>query len=313
MSLFGKLKEKLSGVRQRWSSGIMSVFGRRIDEDFWLELEDVLIAGDVGIDTTDSLLKEMKSFYSKERCDGKALLAHFREILVKRLKSVPRMGDPLKCGESGLSVILMVGVNGSGKTTTTGKLAHLYKENGKKVLVAAADTFRAAAIDQLQVWGERAGIRVIAQKQGSDPAAVVYDAITAAKSSGADVLIVDTAGRLQSKHNLMEELGKICRIVQREVPAENTESIIVLDSVIGQNAFRQAELFNEVADLTGVILAKYDNTAKGGIVISIADRLQLPIRYIGLGEKAEDLKLFDPEDFVDALFGDFGTEDTLEA
>ena len=313
MSLFGKLKEKLSGVRQRWSSGIMSVFGQRIDEDFWLELEDVLIAGDVGIDTTDSLLKEMKSFYSRERCDGKALLAHFREILVKRLKSVPRMGAPLKCGESGLSVILMVGVNGSGKTTTTGKLAHLYKENGKKVLVAAADTFRAAAIDQLQVWGERAGIRVIAQKQGSDPAAVVYDAITAAKSSGADVLIVDTAGRLQSKHNLMEELGKICRIVQREVPAENTESIIVLDSVIGQNAFRQAELFNEVADLTGVILAKYDNTAKGGIVISIADRLQLPIRYIGLGEKAEDLKLFDPEDFVDALFGDFGTEDTLEA
>ena len=291
----------------------MSVFGRRIDEDFWLELEDVLIAGDVGIDTTDSLLKEMKSFYSRERCDGKALLAHFREILVKRLKSVPRMGSPLKCGESGLSVILMVGVNGSGKTTTTGKLAHLYKENGKKVRVAAADTFRAAAIDQLQVWGERAGIRVIAQKQGSDPAAVVYDAITAAKSSGADVLIVDTAGRLQSKHNLMEELGKICRIVQREVPAENTESIIVLDSVIGQNAFRQAELFNEVADLTGVILAKYDNTAKGGIVISIADRLQLPIRYIGLGEKAEDLKLFDPEDFVDALFGDFGTEDTLEA
>ena len=291
----------------------MSVFGQRIDEDFWLELEDVLIAGDVGIDTTDSLLKEMKSFYSRERCDGKALLAHFREILVKRLKSVPRMGAPLKCGESGLSVILMVGVNGSGKTTTTGKLAHLYKENGKKVLVAAADTFRAAAIDQLQVWGERAGIRVIAQKQGSDPAAVVYDAITAAKSSGADVLIVDTAGRLQSKHNLMEELGKICRIVQREVPAENTESIIVLDSVIGQNAFRQAELFNEVADLTGVILAKYDNTAKGGIVISIADRLQLPIRYIGLGEKAEDLKLFDPEDFVDALFGDFGTEDTLEA
>ena len=202
----------------------------------------------------------------------------------------------------------MVGVNGSGKTTTTGKLAWLYKKSGKKVIVAAADTFRAAAIEQLQVWGEKSGIRVIAQKQGGDSAAVVFDALSAARSSGADVLIVDTAGRLQSKHNLMEELGKIYRVIEREVGKERMESVLVLDSVIGQNAFRQAEVFNEVAPLTGVILAKYDNTAKGGIVLPIADKLRLPIRYIGLGEAPEDLKLFNAEEFVEALFGEAAPE-----
>ena len=220
------------------------------------------------------------------------------------MQSVPLMGAPLQCGEKGLSVILMVGVNGSGKTTTTGKLAWLFKNAGKTVIVAAADTFRAAAVEQLQVWGERTGIRVVAQRQGSDSAAVVYDAISAAKSAHADVLIVDTAGRLQSKHNLMEELGKIYRIAEREVGRDHIESIIVLDSVIGQNAYRQAEVFNEVANLTGVILAKYDNTAKGGIVLSVADKLKLPIRYLGLGESAEDLKLFDAEDFISALFSE---------
>lgn len=308
MSFFDKLKEKLSGVRERWSSGITRLFGGKIDEDFWLELEDILIAGDVGIETTESLLKEMREYYGANRCEGEELLRHFRDILTGRLTAVPQMGMPLQAGENGLSVILMVGVNGSGKTTTTGKLARLYTDSGKKVIVAAADTFRAAAIDQLQVWGERAGIRVIAQKQGSDAAAVVYDAISAAKAAQADVLIVDTAGRLQSKHNLMEELGKIYRVAVREVGEDHIESIIVLDSVIGQNAFRQAELFNEVAKLTGVILAKYDNTAKGGIVLSIADKLRLPIRYIGLGENAEDLKLFNAQDFINALFDDMKTE-----
>ena len=304
MSLFSKLKEKLNGVRQKWSSGITRLFGGSIDEDFWYELEDLLIAGDVGLDTTERLLNEMKDYYKQNRCDGPELLKHFRSILVSRLKSVPLMGAPLQCGENGLSVILMVGVNGSGKTTTTGKLAWLYNNAGKKVIVAAADTFRAAAVEQLQVWGERAGIRVVAQKQGSDSAAVVYDAISAAKSSHADVLIVDTAGRLQSKHNLMEELGKIYRIAEREVGRDHIESVIVLDSVIGQNAYRQVEVFNEVAKLTGVIMAKYDNTAKGGIVLSVADKLKLPIRYIGLGESAEDLKLFDADDFITALFSE---------
>ena len=201
-------------------------------------------------------------------------------------------------------IVSLLGANGSGKTTTTGKLAWLFKNAGKTVIVAAADTFRAAAVEQLQVWGERTGIRVVAQRQGSDSAAVVYDAISAAKSAHADVLIVDTAGRLQSKHNLMEELGKIYRIAEREVGRDHIESIIVLDSVIGQNAYRQAEVFNEVANLTGVILAKYDNTAKGGIVLSVADKLRLPIRYLGLGESAEDLKLFDAEDFISALFSE---------
>jgi fused signal recognition particle receptor len=302
MSLFDRLKEKLNGVRARWSSGVARLFGGRIDENFWEELEDVLIAGDVGIDTTESLLREMRSYYADSHCSGAELLQHFRSILIQRLQSVPRMGEPLLSGKNGLSVILLVGVNGSGKTTTAGKLAWLYKNAGKKVIVAAADTFRAAAIEQLQAWAARSGIRVVAQKQGSDSAAVVYDAVSAAKSSSADVLIVDTAGRLQSKHNLMEELGKIYRIAVREAGEDHIESIIVLDSVIGQNAFRQAELFNEVAHLTGVILAKYDNTAKGGIVLSIADKLALPIRYIGLGESAEDLKLFNAEEFVNALF-----------
>lgn len=308
MSFFEKLKEKLGGVRARWSSGITKLFSGRIDADFWDELEDVLIAGDVGIDTTESLLKEMRNYYENSRCSGEELLQHFREVLVHRLQNVPKMGEPLQCGENGLSVILLVGVNGSGKTTTAGKLARIYKNTGKKVIVAAADTFRAAAIDQLQAWAARSGIRVVAQKQGSDSAAVVFDAISAAKSSAADVLIVDTAGRLQSKHNLMEELGKIYRVVKREVGEDHIESIIVLDSVTGQNAFRQAELFNEVANLTGVILAKYDNTAKGGIVLSIADKLGLPIRYIGLGESAEDLKLFNAEDFVNALFDGIGEQ-----
>ena len=304
MSFLSRLKEKLSGVRQKWGAGITRLFGGKIDEEFWIDLEDLLISGDVGLDTTEELIREMKDYYSHNRCEGPALLEHFRELLTKRLLSVPNMGKPLQCGENGLSVILMVGVNGSGKTTTTGKLAWLYKKEGKNVIVAAADTFRAAAVDQLQVWGERAGIRVVAQKQGSDSAAVVFDAISAAKSSHADVLIVDTAGRLQSKHNLMEELGKIYRIAEREVGREQIESIIVLDSVIGQNAYRQAEVFNEVARLTGVIMAKYDNTAKGGIVLSVADKLKLPIRYIGLGEKAEDLRLFDAADFVSALFSE---------
>ncbi|MGI6075273.1 MAG: signal recognition particle-docking protein FtsY [Pyramidobacter sp.] len=302
MSLFDKLKEKLSGVRRRWSAGIVGLFSGGIDEDFWNDLEDLLIAGDVGLETTESLLEEMRGYYRTSRCSGEELLDHFRKTLIQRLQQVPRMGEPLQCGEKGLSVILLVGVNGSGKTTTAGKLAWLYQNQNKKVMLAAADTFRAAAIEQLQVWGERAGIRVVAQKQGSDSAAVVYDAISAAKSSGTDVLIVDTAGRLQSKHNLMEELNKIYRVVKREAGGDCIESIIVLDSVTGQNAYRQAELFNEVADLTGVILAKYDNTAKGGIVISIADKLKLPIRYVGLGETAEDLKLFNAEEFVNALF-----------
>ncbi len=302
MSFFDKLKEKLEGVRRKWSDGIARLFGGTIDDAFWIDLEELLIAGDVGVETTEALLDEMKDYRRRERCDGPALLEHFRVLLAGRLNGVPGMGKPLMCGENGLSVILLVGVNGSGKTTTAGKLAWLFKKAGKNVILAAADTFRAAAAEQLRVWAERAGIRVVAQRQGGDSAAVVYDAIAAAKASRADVLIVDTAGRLQSKRNLMEELGKIYRVTEREVGRDHIESIIVLDSVIGQNAYRQAELFNEVVNLTGVVMAKYDNTAKGGIVLSVADKLKLPIRYLGLGERAEDLRLFSAEDYVEALF-----------
>lgn len=304
MSFFNRLKEKLSGVRRKWSAGIMALFGGKIDDGFWEDFEDLLIAGDVGIETSEKLISEMHDYYLDHRCEGEELLNHFKEVLTAKLSAVPGMGCPLNVDSDGLNVILMVGVNGSGKTTTTGKLARLYKDEGKNVIVAAADTFRAAAIEQLQVWGERVGIRVISQRQGSDAAAVVYDAVSAARAADADVLIVDTAGRLQSKHNLMEELGKIYKVLIREVGGGHIESIIVLDAVIGQNAFKQAEDFNEIAPLTGVILAKYDNTAKGGIVLPIAEKLKLPIRYIGLGESVEDLKLFDTENFVKALFSE---------
>ena len=227
MSLFDTLKEKLSGVRKRWSSGIVGLFRGDVGDDFWDDLEDLLIAGDVGFETSESLLEELRDYYRRTRCSGEELLCHFRRTLIRKLRQIPRMGEPLLCGEGGLSVILLVGVNGSGKTTTAGKLAQLYKGRNKKVMLAAADTFRAAAIDQLQVWGQRAGVRVVAQRQGSDSAAVVYDALAAAKSSGADVLIVDTAGRLQSKHNLMEELNKIYRVVQREAGDDRMELSLI--------------------------------------------------------------------------------------
>ncbi len=302
MALFNRIKEKLQGVRKKWSSGLTELFGgRAVDDGFWMDLEETLIAGDTGVDAAESLVEELRQVYRAEGLkSSQDLLGRFKELLVQRLQRVPRMGAPFEWG-GGLRVILMTGVNGSGKTTTTGKLASLFTAQGAKVIVAAADTFRAAAIEQLQVWCQRAEIRLVAQKQGSDAAAVVFDAISAARSSGADLLIVDTAGRLQSKHNLMEELGKIYRVIHREVDPQRLESIIVLDAVMGQNAFRQAELFNEVAPLTGVILAKYDNTAKGGIVLPIAGQLHLPIRYVGLGESPEDLELFDPPSFVDAL------------
>ncbi|MCL2768365.1 MAG: signal recognition particle-docking protein FtsY, partial [Synergistaceae bacterium] len=205
-------------------------------------------------------------------------------------------------------VILLVGVNGSGKTTTAAKLAKQFSNKGKSVIFAAADTFRAAAIEQLKTWGERTGIRVIAQQQGSDPAAVVFDAIKAARSAGTNVLIVDTAGRLQSKHNLMEELNKTYRVLEREIGASSIEVVLVLDSVMGQNGFAQAEIFGKSAPISSVILAKYDNTAKGGIVIAISEKLRIPVRYIGIGEKAEDLTHFEPEAFIKALIGDDNNE-----
>ena len=232
--------------------------------------------------------------------DALALKAAFIDLIVSELEKIPGMGKPIEV-KNKPTLVLIVGVNGSGKTTTAAKLAYRYKEDGQKVLLAAADTYRAAAIDQLKAWGDKINARVIAHDVGGDPAAVIYDAIESAIASDTDMVIVDTAGRLHTKHNLMEELKKVKRVIERKLPGEPSESLLVLDAVMGQNAFHQAEVFNEALNLTGVILAKYDNTAKGGIILAVAQRMSLPIRYVGLGEGIEDLELFEPRAFVEAL------------
>ncbi|MDR1875555.1 MAG: signal recognition particle-docking protein FtsY [Synergistaceae bacterium] len=302
MAFFAKLKESLREVRERWSDGIASLFtGASFDDAFWNELEEKLILGDVGLDLSENIVADLKQAARKQSgVTGDGLKKIFVSMMAGRLSSIEGMGRPFTVDDPPL-VLLMVGVNGSGKTTSAGKLAMQFLRQGKKVVLAAADTFRAAAVDQLQVWGERAGVRVVAQKQGSDPAAVAFDAWQATRASGADVLIVDTAGRLHAKHNLMEELRKIYRVLEREAGPEHIQTILVLDAVMGQNGMAQATTFNRMLPLSAVILSKYDNTAKGGIVLSIAGDLKIPIRYIGLGEGIEDLSPFDPEEFVSAL------------
>jgi fused signal recognition particle receptor len=304
MGLFTKLKEGLKGVKERWSGGIASLFiGEPFDETFWEELEERLIMGDVGMESSDVIIQEMKREAQKRNILTKdALKSVFVSIISDRLSAVEGMGKPfdLDSEESPL-VLLMIGINGSGKTTSAGKLAAQFVNQGKKVVLAAADTFRAAASEQLQVWGARAGVRVIAQKQGSDPAAVAFDAWQAARASSSHVLIVDTAGRLHSKNNLMEELRKIYKVLEREAGAGRIRPVLVLDAVIGQNSMAQAEAFNKAFPLSAVILSKYDNTAKGGVVLSIAQSLKIPIRYIGLGEGIDDLSPFEPREFAAAL------------
>lgn len=268
----------------------------------------MLILGDVGIDLTEKLIERLK----QKAIDGRIsrtseLRAVFSDLLVQQLKNVKGMGAALDIS-SLPAVILMIGVNGSGKTTTSGKLAAQLKKDGRKVLLAAADTFRAAAIEQLKAWGERTEVRVIAQSQDSDPAAVVFDAIMAAKAGNYDVVIADTAGRLHTKSNLMEELAKVYRIVKREIPEGPAEVLIVLDAVTGQNGFMQAETFSKVMPVTGVVLTKFDNTSKGGIVLAIAEKLGMPIRYVGLGEGIDDLQLFDPKTFIDTLLDSEGND-----
>ncbi len=302
MALFAKLKERLKGVREKWSGGISKLFSSKtFDSDFWDNLEEQLISGDTGLDFTEEIIeflkKEVKEKNIKTPSDLKNI---FTSKITSELNSVEGMGKSFALTKKPL-ILLMIGVNGSGKTTSAGKLATMYKNQGKKVIMAAADTFRAAAVEQLKIWGERSGVRVIAQGQGSDPAAVSFDAWKAAESSGADVLIVDTAGRLHDKHNLMEELKKIHRVLLREAGAERLETILVLDAVLGQNSVAQAETFNSIIPVTSIIMTKYDNTAKGGVVISIAKKLKVPVRFIGLGEGAEDLNNFSSEDFANAL------------
>ncbi|MDO5115288.1 MAG: signal recognition particle-docking protein FtsY [Synergistaceae bacterium] len=302
MGIFKSFAEKLKNAGNRWTQSVSNLFSDDpVDDVFWEELEEQLILGDVGIDTTEALISELKKVMIDRRITKKQeLKSVFADMLIARLEAVPGMGKALDLSRRP-SVVIMIGVNGSGKTTTSGKLASQLKAEGKKVIMAAADTFRAAAIEQLKAWGERAGVRVIAQTQGSDPAAVVYDSIMAGKAAGDDVILVDTAGRLHTKSNLMEELSKVTRVIKREIPEGPSEVLIVLDAVTGQNGFMQAETFSKAMPITGVVLTKFDNTSKGGIVIAIADRLKMPIRYVGLGEGIDDLQPFEPRTFVETL------------
>ena len=302
MALFAKLRESLKGVREKWSAGISKLFSSgKFDSDFWDNLEEQLISGDTGLDFTEEIIDFLKNEAKRKGIKTpEGLKDLFTAKIVDELNSVDGMGESFSLKNKPL-VLLMAGVNGSGKTTSAGKLAAMYANQGKKVILAAADTFRAAAVEQLKIWGERSGVRVIAQGQGADPAAVSFDAWKAAETSNADVLIVDTAGRLHDKHNLMEELRKIHRVLLRGAGDERLETVLVLDAVLGQNSVAQAETFNSIIPVTSIILTKYDNTAKGGVVISIARKLHIPVRYIGLGEGADDLNTFSPRDFANAL------------
>ena len=302
MELFAKLRESLKGVREKWSSGISKLFSSgSFDAVFWDSLEEQLIAGDTGLDFAEEITGFLKSEAKRRGIDSPAELKEiFTSKIADELSLVKGMGQPFSLTKTPL-VLLMAGVNGSGKTTSSGKLASLYAKQGKKVILAASDTFRAAAVEQLRIWGEISGVRVIAQGQGSDSAAVAFDAWKSAESSNADVLIVDTAGRLHDKHNLMEELRKIHRVLLRGAGEERLETVLVLDAMLGQNSVAQAETFNSIIPITSIILTKYDNTSKGGVVISIARKLHIPVRYIGLGEGADDLNTFSPRDFASAL------------
>lgn len=302
-SVTNVFKEGLSKTRTALVEKVQDLITRRkkIDEEFYEELEEILIGADVGVNTVMNLIDDLRAEVRKRKIEDAAELQPvLSEKLIGLLRSEENTG--LQMNSDGITVILFVGVNGVGKTTTIGKLAHRFKQQGKKVLLAAGDTFRAGAIEQLEVWGQRVGVDVIKQQSGSDPAAVMFDAVQAAKQRNVDVLLCDTAGRLQNKSNLMEELNKIYRVIQREIPGAPHEVLMVLDATTGQNALSQAKLFGEKSGVTGLVLTKLDGTAKGGIVIAIRQELNLPVKYIGLGEKMDDLQEFDSEQFVHALF-----------
>ena len=298
---FSKLVSGLTKTRNQIVEGFDNVFKgfSKIDEDFYDELEETLIMADLGVETTMNILDDLRA--KVKECKIKEPV-ECRELLINIIRDQMLLEDNAYEFEDKKSVILMIGVNGVGKTTSIGKLAAQFKNKGKKVLIAAADTFRAGAIEQLGEWAKRAGVDMISQHEGSDPAAVVYDAVAAAKSRNADVLICDTAGRLHNKKNLMDELGKIKRIIEREYPEAYCETLIVLDGTTGQNALAQAKQFSEVASINGIVLTKLDGTAKGGIAIAIHSELDIPVKYIGVGESIEDLQKFNSDDFVNALF-----------
>lgn len=299
---FARLKAGLTKTRNSIASGFESLFsGTHIDEDFYEELEEILIMADIGVHTTDEILEDLREKVKENKIKEPA---QCREFLIESIKRQMEVGETAYEFEDRTSVVLVIGVNGVGKTTTIGKLAGQYKNAGKKVVLAAADTFRAAAIEQLTEWAKRASVDIIAGQEGSDPASVIYDAIAASRARKADMLLCDTAGRLHNKKNLMEELRKINRIIDKEYPEAYRETLIVLDGTTGQNALVQAKQFKEVADISGVILTKLDGTAKGGIAIAIQAELGVPVKYIGIGEKIEDLQKFDTDTFVDALFAE---------
>ncbi len=298
---FKKIFEGLDKTRKNILGGVENVLKAfvKIDDEMFDELEEALILADMGVNASGMIIAALKDRVKTERVTDAALI---KDMLIQEISEIlDRDSGELELTTP--SVILVIGVNGVGKTTTIGKLANNYISNGKKVLLAAADTFRAAAIDQLEVWAQRSNTPIIKHKEGADPAAVVYDAIQSAKARKTDILICDTAGRLQNKKNLMDELGKISRIISREYPEAKTEVFIVLDATTGQNALRQAEVFKEVAGITGIVLTKLDGTAKGGIVIAIKNDLQIPVRFIGIGEGIDDLRPFDSKEFAKALFG----------
>jgi fused signal recognition particle receptor len=300
VSWFNKLKDSLTRSRDSLLGlETMALARRPLDADFWDEFEEILIGADFGVPTSEKILDALKVVAKQDRyATSDQVIARFKRD-VKNFLTLPEMGLDLQRKPS---VVLIVGVNGSGKTTTIGKLAVAMRRNRRKVLLVAADTFRAAAAEQLTIWAERAGVDIVRGNEGSDPSAVVFDGLAAAKARNVDVVLVDTAGRLQTKTNLMEELKKMRRVIERETGAPPAETLLVLDGTTGQNALSQAKLFNEATQLTGVIVTKLDSTAKGGVLVGIVDQLTVPIKYIGLGEGADALAAFDPDEFTRALF-----------
>ena len=307
---FGRLMEGLAKTRNSMNESFSRLFSlSQIDDDFYDELEETLIMADLGLDTTETILEDLKK---KVKENHLKTPAESKELIMNIIRSQMDVDDTAYDFEEQKTVLLIIGVNGVGKTTSIGKLAHQYKARGKKVLLAAADTFRAAAIDQLKTWANRAEVDIIAQAEGGDPSAVVYDAVSAAKARNVDILICDTAGRLHNKKNLMDELAKMKRIIEKEYPDAHLETLIVLDGSTGQNALEQAKQFSTVTKIDGIILTKLDGTAKGGIAIAIQSELDVPVKFIGVGEKIDDLQRFDPKTYVDALFADMDIRSDIE-
>ena len=299
-ALFERLKEGMTRTRESFSQGLASIFtASEIDEDFYDELEEFLIGADVGAVITDEILDELRDKVKENHLKSRS---ECRDLLIDSIRTRMECGENAYDFENRTSVVFVIGVNGVGKTTTIGKLSSQLSNMGRKVLVAGADTFRAAAEDQLKIWAERSGVQIVSGKDGQDPASVVFDACSAARARGTDVLIIDTAGRLHNKKNLMDELSKMNRVIDKEFEAAHRENLLVLDATTGQNALNQAKEFNEAAPLSGIILTKMDGTAKGGIAIAIQAQMGIPVKYIGVGEKIEDLQKFNATDYVNAIF-----------